>query len=56
MKYNEMTLPEVTRLDGVKDLEPALCRGRFAQALRAEARGEPVEAERLLAEAIAKAA
>ena len=56
MDYTKMTLPEVTRLDGIEDLKPALARGRFAQALRAEAKGEHMEADRLLGEAIVKAA
>ena len=53
MNYAELTLTEITKLPGVSDLRPTMCKARFAQALKAEAKGEYAEAERLLGEAVA---
>ena len=52
--YNAMTVPEVSRLEGVVDLKPLMVRGKFALALRAEAAGDHDKAERLLTEAVEK--
>lgn len=47
----DMTLTEVVKLEGVKDLPTMTIRGRFAQALIAEAKGDSVLAEQKLNEA-----
>ena len=53
MDYTSMSLVEIAKLDGVKDLRPMLTKARFAQALKAEAEGRPADAARLLDEAVA---
>ncbi len=51
MDYANMKLGEVSKLDGVEDIKPALARGKFAQALIAEAKGEHDKAEEKASEA-----
>lgn len=46
-----LTLPQITKLEGVSDL-PMKVRGKFGQALRAEAAGDSETAEQRLLEAI----
>ena len=53
MDYAAMKMIDVAGLPGVKDIKPILARGKFAQALMAESRGEHTEAENLLNEAVA---
>ena len=52
MNYAEMSIKDVAGLDGVKDLRLQV-RAKFAQALRAESRGDHIEAETKLNEAVA---
>lgn len=47
----EMRISEVAKLPGVADL-PTLVRGRFAQALMAEAAGDHAKAQAKLDEAV----
>lgn len=49
------TLSEVTKLDGVSDIQPVMARGKFAQALMAEAKGDHSKAEAFLQDAVEKA-
>ncbi len=51
MQYNEMALAEVSRLPGVKDLQPLMARAKFAKALMLEAEGKKEEAEKMLQDA-----
>ena len=51
-----MTAAEISRLDGVRDIQPLMARGKFALALKAEASGNHERADELLNEAIAKLA
>ena len=51
MDYADMQLKEISTLDGVKDLTLKV-RGRFAQALKAEAKGEHDKAAKALDEAV----
>lgn len=50
MDYATMSMKDVSMLDGVKDL-PLLARGKFAQALIAEVKGDNDRAGVLLNEA-----
>lgn len=52
MNYHEMHLVEVAGLPGVRDL-PLTVRGKFAQALQAEVRGDHAVAAAKLNEAVA---
>ena len=50
----KMELMEIAVLPGVKDITPVIAKARFAQALRAEAKGDHETGEKLLGEAIEK--
>ena len=52
MDYGNMNLKEISVLEGVKDL-PLKVRGRFAQAIKAEATGDSAKAYKALDEAVA---
>ena len=54
MDYGTMTMMEVSKLPGVADITPLMARGKFAQALIAEAKGDSARAAVLLDEAIAQ--
>lgn len=47
------TVAEINKMDGVRDITPIAARGKFIQALKAEAVGDHVKAEALLTEAVA---
>lgn len=49
--YVDMTLMDVSKLDGVADL-PLAVRGKFAQALKKESEGNHEAAEALLEQAV----
>ena len=50
--YADMKMADVSRLPGVVDIKPLMARGKFAQALIAEAQGDHVRAAVLLDEAV----
>lgn len=52
-RYSEMKFTDVCNLDGVKDIQPAMAKGKFAQALMAEDKGDRDGANAKLAEAVA---
>ena len=52
MTYADMALKDIYGLPGVADLK-GLAKGKFAQALQAEARGDYTRSAKLLEEAIA---
>lgn len=51
--YENMTFVQVCGMPGVKDIQPAMAKGKFAQALIAEAKGEHEQASGKLNEAVA---
>jgi hypothetical protein len=51
MDYAEMAVKDIAKLDGVKDLTLKV-RGKFAQALKAEAKGDQATAANKLNEAV----
>ena len=55
LDYTNMSLKDIVALPGVKDL-PLIVRGKFGQALKAEAEGRYEDASKLLDAAIEKEA
>ena len=51
MNYSEMKLTELVKLPGISNIEPTIARAKFAQALKAEAKGEKEKAQQFLDDA-----